>query len=116
MEKKNVQTNSPSIVSIFSGCGGLDLGFHMEGFETVWANDFAEWAVASFRENLGEVIHYGDITKINPSILSLAETVWGAESRFLVYRQYIIVVWQKIRKQTLCGNTQECSVMIATLI
>ena len=66
MEKKNVQINSPSIVSIFSGCGGLDLGFHMEGFKTVWANDFAEWAVASFRENLGEVIHYGDITKINP--------------------------------------------------
>mgnify|MGYP003312579759 CR=1 FL=1 len=66
MEKKNVQIKSPSIVSIFSGCGGLDLGFHMEGYETVWANDFAEWAVASFRENLGEVIHYGDITKINP--------------------------------------------------
>lgn len=57
---------SPKIVSIFSGCGGLDLGFHMEGYETIWANDFAEWAVASFRENLGDVIHYGDITKIDP--------------------------------------------------
>lgn len=57
---------SPAIVSIFSGCGGLDLGFHMEGFRTVWANDFAEWAVASFRENLGDVIHYADITKIDP--------------------------------------------------
>lgn len=47
-EKKVV----PTIVSIFSGCGGLDLGFHMEGYRTIWANDFAEWAVASFRENL----------------------------------------------------------------
>lgn len=61
-EKKVV----PTIVSIFSGCGGLDLGFHMEGYRTIWANDFAEWAVASFRENLGDVIHYGDITKIDP--------------------------------------------------
>lgn len=56
----------PRIVSIFSGCGGLDLGFHMEGYETIWANDFAEWAVASFRKNLGDVIHLEDITKINP--------------------------------------------------
>lgn len=66
MEKKTNQQVSPSVVSIFSGCGGLDLGFHMEGFQTIWANDFAEWAVASFRENLGDVIHYGDITQINP--------------------------------------------------
>ncbi len=67
MNKTNEnQQVSPTIVSIFSGCGGLDLGFHMEGYQTVWANDFAEWAVASFRENLGDVIHYGDITKIDP--------------------------------------------------
>jgi len=56
----------PKIVSIFSGCGGLDLGFHMEGYETVWANDFAEWAVESFKENFGDVIHHKDITKIDP--------------------------------------------------
>lgn len=70
MSTNNKLTNSihisPTIVSIFSGCGGLDLGFHMEGYQTIWANDFAEWAVASFRENLGDVIHYGDITKIDP--------------------------------------------------
>ncbi|WP_205684269.1 DNA cytosine methyltransferase [Clostridium formicaceticum] len=57
---------SPSIVSTFSGCGGLDLGFHMEGYKTLWANDFSEWAVQSFKENLGDVIIHEDITKINP--------------------------------------------------
>ncbi len=57
---------TPEIVSIFSGCGGLDWGFHLEGYKTVWANDFAEWAVASFKENFGDVIHYGDITQIDP--------------------------------------------------
>ena len=56
----------PKIVSIFSGCGGLDLGFHQEGYETVWANDFAEWAVESFRGYFGDVIYLKDITKINP--------------------------------------------------
>ena len=25
----------PEIVSIFSGCGGLDLGFHLEGYKTI---------------------------------------------------------------------------------
>lgn len=62
----NKDTYKPKIVSIFSGCGGLDLGFHQEGYDTVWANDFAEWAVESFRENFGDVIHLKDITKIDP--------------------------------------------------
>lgn len=56
----------PQIVSIFSGCGGLDLGFHLEGYKTIWANDFSEWAVASFKKYFGDVIHLGDITKIDP--------------------------------------------------
>lgn len=57
---------TPTVVSIFSGCGGLDYGFHMEGYKTIWANDFAEWAVKSFAANFGNVIKCEDITKINP--------------------------------------------------
>jgi len=60
---KNV---SPKILSTFTGCGGLDLGFHLEGYTTVWANDFSEWAVASFRKYFGDVIRFEDITKIDP--------------------------------------------------
>ncbi len=59
-------TLEPKVVSIFSGCGGLDLGFHLEGYKTVWANDFAEWAVKSFKGYFGDVIKLGDITKIDP--------------------------------------------------
>lgn len=60
------QEYTPNIVSVFSGCGGLDLGFHLEGYNTIWANDFSEWAVASFKEHFGDVIHFGDITEIDP--------------------------------------------------
>lgn len=59
-------TYKPKIVSIFSGCGGLDFGFHMEGYETVWANDFSEWACGSFAANFGDVIQCKDIAKVNP--------------------------------------------------
>ena len=30
----------PNIVSLFSGCGGLDLGFEQAGFNVMWANEF----------------------------------------------------------------------------
>ena len=56
----------PELISLFSGCGGLDLGFHLEGYDTIWANDFSEWACASFRNYFGDVIREGDITQINP--------------------------------------------------
>lgn len=59
-------TINPRIVSIFSGCGGLDLGFHLEGYKTLWANDFSQWACDSFRNYFGDVILQEDITKINP--------------------------------------------------
>ena len=28
------------VVSLFSGCGGLDLGFEKEGYKIIWANEF----------------------------------------------------------------------------
>lgn len=56
----------PTIVSIFSGCGGLDWGFHEEGYKTIWANDFDKAAVDSFKRNFGDVVHLKDITKIDP--------------------------------------------------
>jgi len=52
------------IASLFSGCGGLDLGFIQAGFEVVWANDFFKEAVDTYKKNIGDHIVYGDITKI----------------------------------------------------
>ena len=52
------------IVSLFSGCGGLDLGFIKSGFDVIWANDFFKDAVETYKKNIGDHIVYGDITKI----------------------------------------------------
>lgn len=55
------------IISLFSGCGGLDLGFEqVGGYQTVWANDFKHEACESFRLHFGDVIREGDIEAIDP--------------------------------------------------
>ncbi|PUD80282.1 DNA (cytosine-5-)-methyltransferase [Helicobacter pylori] len=49
------------VASLFSGIGGLDLGFIQNGFEIVWANDFDKYAVETYRANIGQNIILGDI-------------------------------------------------------
>ncbi len=55
------------VISLFSGAGGMDLGFINAGFDIVWANDFFKEAVESYKKNVDDRIVYGDITKINSS-------------------------------------------------
>lgn len=55
------------VVSLFSGAGGMDLGFEKAGFDIVWANDFFKEAVESYKKNVSKNVVYGDITKIESS-------------------------------------------------
>ena len=57
--------SKPKVVSLFSGCGGMDLGFKHAGYELVWANDFEKAACDTYSMNLGEHIVYGDITELD---------------------------------------------------
>lgn len=45
----------PKLVSLFSGCGGMDVGFERAGFNRVWANDFDKDAQNVFKLNLGKI-------------------------------------------------------------
>lgn len=54
-----------ALVSLFSGCGGMDLGFRQAGFNIVYANDNDRYAVESYRHNLGDHIVLGDISEID---------------------------------------------------
>ena len=54
------------VVSLFSGAGGLDLGFIKAGHTIVWANDLYGDAVATYRKNIGNHIVEKDI-KERPS-------------------------------------------------
>lgn len=52
------------VVSLFSGCGGLDLGFVQSGYKIIWANDFDKYAVQTYTTNFGPHIILGDINEI----------------------------------------------------
>lgn len=59
-----VITEKPRLVSLFSGCGGMDAGFEETGcYRRVWANDFDKDAQAVFKKNLGD-IDCRDITTV----------------------------------------------------
>lgn len=67
--------NKIRTLSFFSGCGGLDLGFHQAGFEILMANELEELFCTSLELNKGEyfspnkTILSGDIRKIDPDDL-----------------------------------------------
>lgn len=54
-------------LSLFSGCGGLDLGFEQAGFPTGLSYDIREWSIASWNRNrpenpVGHVHNVSDLT------------------------------------------------------
>lgn len=51
----SIPVNQPKVISLFSGCGGLDFGFHKAGFEIVYANDLSPAVKATYEYNLGEI-------------------------------------------------------------
>lgn len=57
------EPRKPRLVSLFSGCGGMDLGFHQAGYDIVWANDIDPDACENYRENIGDIIE-GDVTNL----------------------------------------------------
>jgi DNA (cytosine-5)-methyltransferase 1 len=55
----------PTCVSLYSGCGGLDIGFRWAGFRPVWANDIDPVALESYRGALpGHPAVAGDISSL----------------------------------------------------
>jgi DNA (cytosine-5)-methyltransferase 1 len=61
-----MDTQNKNIVSLFSGAGGLDLGFKNAGFKTIYANEHDKTIWETFEHNFKDVfLDKRDIRKIN---------------------------------------------------
>ena len=65
------------VVSLFSGGGGLDLGFINAGFDVVWAIDNEKNAAATYAKNIGNHIVCMDINALDATTVPACDVVIG---------------------------------------
>jgi DNA (cytosine-5)-methyltransferase 1 len=65
----------PRVLGLFSGCGGLDLGFKNAGFQIVYANDIQESVRQTYDKNLGHPIDICDIRQVDKKSLPAADVI-----------------------------------------
>lgn len=53
------------VLSLFCGCGGLDMGFVQAGYNIIWSNDFDKYAVETYRANFTHEVVLGDINEVD---------------------------------------------------
>ena len=110
------------VVSLFSGAGGLDLGFTMAGHEIVWANDIYEDAVKTYRRNLGDHIVCKDIALVDAADIPDCDIIIGGfpcqgfsvanvkrhvdDERNVLYKQLIRIIEAKKPKFFLAENVK----------
>lgn len=110
------------VISLFSGCGGMDLGFIQAGHEIVWANDFDSDCIETYRKNIGDHIFWGDIRRISIDIIPDADIVIGGfpcqgfsmanmlraadDERNKLYRQFYRIIKGKNPKYFIAENVR----------
>lgn len=66
------------VVSLFSGCGGLDLGFEKAGFKVIWANEFDKTIHSTYRLNHpNTILNTSDIRCLSASDIPDCDGIIG---------------------------------------
>jgi DNA (cytosine-5)-methyltransferase 1 len=110
------------VVSLFSGAGGLDLGFIRAGHTVVWANDVFHDAVLSYRRNIGDHIVEADIGAVDLATIPDCDIVAGgfpcqgfsvanqqrseSDVRNKLYLSFLAVLKEKSPKYFLAENVK----------
>lgn len=69
--------SAKTIVSLFAGAGGVDLGLTQAGHKVLWANDFDADSCDTYRTNIGNHIICGDIKSIETNEIPDADVLVG---------------------------------------
>ena len=120
--KTDTKKKAPRVASLFSGSGGMDLGFQQAGFDILWANDVNHWACETFKKNFGDHIVEGSITGVKDSDIPDCDIVTGGfpcqdfsmiwkrmglkTDRGNLYRQFVRVVLAKQPKMFVAENVR----------
>jgi|GEM_PF-2059218 len=77
VSKKSNNKICVDVISLFSGCGGMDLGFHQEKFDIKYANDIDKKACLTYKRNIGNHIICEDITKLDYDTIPDSDLIVG---------------------------------------
>lgn len=106
----NRRKNTYTVVSLFAGAGGLDMGFERQGFKTIWANDNDKNACKTHELWSKAKVVCGDITKIDFKEIPDSDVITGGfpcqgfslagprkidDKRNVLYRSFVELVEQK---------------------
>lgn len=96
-----------TVVSLFAGAGGLDMGFERQGFKTIWANDMDKDACKTHERWSQSKVVCGDITKIDFKEIPNSDVITGGfpcqgfslagprkidDKRNILYRSFVELV------------------------
>lgn len=112
-----------NIVSLFAGCGGLDLGFEKAGFNVVWANEYDESIHETYRLNHpNTILNTSDIRTLSGADIPDCDGIIGGppcqawseggknlgieDSRGQLFLDYIRIVKDKQPKFFVIENVQ----------
>jgi DNA (cytosine-5)-methyltransferase 1 len=57
-----MKKRKPTFISLFSGCGGFDLGFIEKGFECLGAYDNDKGVIDVYKKNIGDHVYCHDLS------------------------------------------------------
>ena len=63
--------------SLFSGIGGIDLGFEMAGIKTAWTCEVDDWCHKLLKKRFPNANHYRDVRDVNKNNIECVEPLPG---------------------------------------